>query len=51
MAANRKLVQQVDTTLKKVDEGILEFDELWRKAEETSNVNQRVREAPSFEYL
>jgi len=42
MAANRKLVQLVDSTLKKVDEGLEEFDEMWTKVEECTNPNQRV---------
>jgi hypothetical protein len=42
MAANRKLAQLVDSTLKKVDEGLEEFDEMWTKVEECTNSNQRV---------
>jgi CCR4-NOT transcription complex subunit 3 len=42
MAANRKLAQLVDSTLKKVDEGLDEFDEMWSKVEECTNPNQRV---------
>jgi CCR4-NOT transcription complex subunit 3 len=43
MAANRKLVQLVESTLRKVDEGLFEFNEMWMKVEECSNPNQRVR--------
>ncbi len=51
MAANRKLVQQVDSTLKKIEEGLQEFDDLWKKAEETSNANQRVCPSVSYVFL
>jgi hypothetical protein len=42
MAANRKLQQQVDSTLKKIDEGIVEFGEQWGRVEENNNPNLRV---------
>lgn len=42
MAANRKLQQVVDSTLKKVEEGLTEFAEQWAKVEESTNSNQRV---------
>jgi hypothetical protein len=42
MAANRKLQQQVDSTLKKVDEGIDEFDVLFSRVDPGMNQNQRV---------
>ena len=42
MAANRKLQQQVDSTLKKVDEGVGEFDALFDRIDPTMNQNQRV---------
>ena len=42
MAANRKLQQVVDSTLKKVDEGLAEFDDQWAKVEDCTNPNQRV---------
>jgi CCR4-NOT transcription complex subunit 3 len=42
MAANRKLQQQVDSTLKKVDEGIEEFNTLFERVDPNMNPNQRV---------
>ncbi len=42
MAANRKLQQQVESTLKKVDEGIDEFDAMFSRVDPNMNVNQRV---------
>jgi hypothetical protein len=42
MAANRKLQQLVDATLKKIEEGLTEFSEQWAKVEESTNPNQRV---------
>ena len=46
MAANRKLVQLVDSTLRKVEEGLQEFNDMWLKVEECTNPNQRVRRTP-----
>lgn len=42
MAANRKLQQQVDSTLKKVDEGIEEFNVMFDRVDWNMNPNQRV---------
>lgn len=42
MSASRKLQATIDVTLKKVDEGIDEFQQVWRKVEESQNQNQRV---------
>jgi hypothetical protein len=42
MAANRKLQQQVDSTLKKVDEGIEEFNVMFDRVDPNMNPNQRV---------
>ena len=42
MAANRKLQQQVDSTLKKVDEGIEEFNVMFDRVDPNMNANQRV---------
>ena len=33
MAANRKLQAEIDRTLKKVQEGVDYFDEIWEKGE------------------
>ena len=41
MAANRKLQQMVEATLRKVDEGIADFGAVWRKCEDAQNQNQR----------
>ncbi|KAF4724179.1 Vacuolar-sorting receptor [Perkinsus olseni] len=41
MSASRKLQASIDVTLKKVDEGIDEFQQVWRKVEESQNQNQR----------
>ncbi|EER02289.1 hydroxyproline-rich glycoprotein DZ-HRGP, putative [Perkinsus marinus ATCC 50983] len=41
MSASRKLQATIDVTLKKVDEGIDEFQQVWRKVEESQNQNQR----------
>lgn len=41
MGANRKLQAEIDRTLKKVNEGIDVFDQIWEK------VNCRVAAAPS----
>ncbi|KAF4656097.1 CCR4-NOT transcription complex, subunit 3, partial [Perkinsus chesapeaki] len=41
MSATRKLQATIDVTLKKVDEGIDEFQQVWRKVEESQNQNQR----------
>jgi CCR4-NOT transcription complex subunit 3 len=41
MAANRKLQSVVDATLKKIDEGLVEFASAYKKAEEAANPNQR----------
>ncbi|GMH45370.1 hypothetical protein BSKO_13327 [Bryopsis sp. KO-2023] len=41
MGAARKLQAEIDRTLKKVQEGINEFDEIWNKVYDTDNQNQR----------
>ena len=41
MAANRKLQQTVEATLRKVDEGLAEFEQYWKKVEEAPNPSQR----------
>lgn len=41
MGANRKLQAEIDRTLKKVNEGIDVFDQIWEKVYDTENVNQK----------
>ncbi|KAL0027322.1 hypothetical protein WJX79_000170 [Trebouxia sp. C0005] len=41
MGANRKLQAEIDRTLKKVNEGIEVFDQIWEKVYDTENVNQK----------
>ena len=41
MAANRKLQGEIDRTLKKVQEGVEVFDEIWEKVYSAQNQNQK----------
>lgn len=41
MAANRKLQGEIDRTLKKVQEGVEIFDEIWEKVYSAQNQNQK----------
>jgi len=41
MGAARKLQGEIDRTLKKVQEGIDEFDQIWQKVHDTENANQK----------
>ena len=41
MAANRKLQGEIDRTLKKVQEGVELFDEIWEKVYSAQNQNQK----------
>ena len=41
MAANRKLQGEIDRTLKKVQEGVELFDEIWEKVYGAQNQNQK----------
>ena len=41
MAANRKLQGEIDRTLKKVQEGVELFDEIWEKVYNAQNQNQK----------
>lgn len=41
MAANRKLQGEIDRTLKKVQEGVEIFDEIWEKVYNAQNQNQK----------
>ena len=41
MAANRKLQAEIDRTLKKVQEGVDYFDEIWEKVYGAQNANQK----------
>lgn len=41
MAANRKLQGEIDRTLKKVQEGVEVFDEIWEKVYNAQNQNQK----------
>ena len=41
MAANRKLQAEIDRTLKKVQEGVDYFDEIWEKGEPRKPVRPR----------
>ena len=41
MAANRKLQGEIDRTLKKVQEGVEIFDEIWEKVYGAQNHNQK----------
>ena len=41
MAANRKLQGEIDRTLKKVQEGVEIFDEIWEKVYGAQNQNQK----------
>ncbi|KAI8473036.1 MAG: not-complex component [Monoraphidium minutum] len=41
MAAQRKLQQEIDRCLKRVQEGIDEFDGIWEKVHDTDNSNQK----------
>lgn len=41
MAAERKLKNEIDRTLKKVLEGQEVFDDLWKQVHELDNSNQR----------
>jgi len=41
MAANRKLQSEIDRTLKKVQEGVEIFDEIWEKVYGAQNQNQK----------
>ena len=41
MAANRKLQGEIDRTLKKVQEGVDIFDEIWEKVYNAQNQNQK----------
>eukprot|EP00965_Chrysotila_dentata_P226371 6195367-Pleurochrysis_carterae.AAC.2 len=41
MAANRKLQSEIDRTLKKVQEGVEIFDEIWEKVYNAQNQNQK----------
>jgi len=41
MAAQRKLQQEIDRCLKRVQEGIEEFDGIWDKVHDTDNANQK----------
>ena len=41
MAANRKLQGEIDRTLKKVQEGVELFDEIWDKVYGAQNQNQK----------
>eukprot|EP00210_Caulerpa_lentillifera_P008437 g8049.t1 len=41
MGAARKLQSEIDRTLKKVQEGIIEFDEIWNKIYDADNQTQR----------
>lgn len=41
MAANRKLQAEIDRTLKKVQEGVDYFDEIWEKVYNAQNANQK----------
>ena len=41
MAATRKLQAEIDRTLKKVQEGVELFDEIWEKVYNAQNANQK----------
>eukprot|EP00891_Asterochloris_glomerata_P001848 jgi/Astpho2/1848/e_gw1.00038.254.1_t len=41
MGANRRLQSEIDRTLKKVNEGIEIFDQIWDKVYDTDNMNQK----------
>ncbi len=41
MASNRKLQMEIDRTLKKVDEGVEEFDAIWEKVYSAQQQNQK----------
>eukprot|EP01084_Bolivina_argentea_P095476 171645_1 len=41
MASNRKLQMEIDRTLKKVDEGVEEFDAIWEKVYSAQHQNQK----------
>jgi len=41
MAEKRKLQAEIDKTLKRVDEGIAEFGEIWDKVHHAANQNQK----------
>lgn len=41
MGAARKLQSEIDRCLKKVQEGIDEFDQIWQKVHDTENANQK----------
>eukprot|EP00803_Ostreobium_quekettii_P010086 evm.model.scf_310.3 EVM.evm.TU.scf_310.3 scf_310:9187-17505(+) len=41
MGAARRLQAEIDRTLKKVQEGMHEFDQIWEKVYDTENANQR----------
>jgi len=42
-AAARKLQKEIENVLKKVDDGILEFDEFWEQATSGANSQQKER--------
>ena len=48
MAAKRKLQGEIDICLKKVEEGLEYFHELWDKAHEESNIAQREKLAVRY---
>lgn len=39
--AGRKLQVEIDRTLKKVQEGVEVFDEIWKKVYSAANANQK----------
>ena len=41
MSANRKLQTEIDRTLKKVEEGVEVFDEVWDKVYSATQQNQK----------
>jgi len=41
MSANRKLLTEIDRTLKKVEEGVEIFDEIWEKVHSATQQNQK----------
>lgn len=43
MGAARKLQVEIDRTLKKVQEGIVEFDQIWEKVEKQQGRKLKVR--------
>lgn len=43
MADKRKLQTEIDRTLKKVDEGVELFDEIWEKVYSARDPNHKVR--------